>query len=100
MKFLKTKKANTAAIAGVTGLVSLAIVLVIYSIVASFGAEVVSDIQDDFTANTYEYNISESSLQGIDETAQKMPTVSKITVAAIIISIILAAFGGFVMMRR
>ena len=88
------------AVAGVTGLVSLAIVFVIYAIVSSYGAEIVSDTRDDFTANSVEYNISQNSLDGIDATAEKMPTVGRIVVAAIIITVILAAFGGFVMMRR
>jgi len=88
------------AVAGVTGLVSLAIVFVIYAIVSSYGAEIVSDTGDDFTANSVEYNITQNSLDGIDATAEKMPTVGRIVVAAIIITVILAAFGGFVAMRR
>lgn len=87
------------AVAGVTGLVSLAIVFVIYAIVSSYGAEIVSDTGDDFAANSVEYNITQNSLSGIDATAEKMPTVGRIVVAAIIITVILAAFGGFVAMR-
>ena len=92
-------KENQAAITGVTALVSLAIVLVVYAIVTSFGAQVVGDINSDFTANSYEDNISTKALEGMDVTADKLPTVARITVAAIIISIILAAFGGFVALR-
>ena len=88
------------AVAGVTGLVSLAIVFVIFAIVSSYGAEIVSDTADDFTADTIEYNITQNSLEGIGATAEKMPTVGRIVVAAIIITVILAAFGGFIMMRR
>jgi len=98
MKFNKKGQAG-GAIAGVTGLVSLAIVMVIYAIVSSYGAEIVADTRDDFTADSAEYNISQSSLEGIEVTAEKMPTVGRITVAAIIITIILAAFGSFVAMR-
>ena len=99
------------AVAGVTGLVSLAIVFVIYAIVSSYGAEIVSDTGDDFVTGVtgcnatgkelcgYEYNITQNSLSGIDATAEKMPTVGRIVVAAIIITVILAAFGGFVAMR-
>ena len=99
------------AVAGVTGLVSLAIIFVIYAIVSSYGAEIVGDTGDDFVTNTAgcnatvktacgtEYNITQNSLNGIDATAEKMPTVGRIVVAAIIITVILAAFGGFVMMR-
>lgn len=98
MKF--DKKGQTAgAVAGVTGLVSLAIVLVIFAIVASYGAEIVGDTRDDFVANSVEYNISTNSLSAIDVTSEKMPTVGRITVAAIIITIILSAFGAFVMLR-
>ena len=119
MKFNKKGQVR-GAIAGVTGLVSLAIVMVIYAIVSSYGAEIVVDTRDDFVTNVAncglnstggtggtigysacpsEYNISQSSLEGIEVTAEKMPTVGRITVAAIIITIILAAFGSFVAMR-
>ena len=52
------------------------------------------------TACGTEYNITQNSLDGLDATAEKMPTVGRIVVAAIIITVILAAFGGFVMMRQ
>ena len=98
MKF--DKKGQTAgAVAGVAGLVSLAIVLVIFAIVASYGAEIVGDTRDDFVADSVEYNISTGALNGIAVTSEKMPTVGRIAVAAIIITIILSAFGAFVMLR-
>ena len=96
---MKSKKGQTAAVAGVSSLIGLGIVLVIYGIVTSFGADIVTDIQGDFTASSIEYNISQQALEGIDETSQKLPTVSRVAVAAIIIGIILAAFGGFLGFR-
>lgn len=92
-------KRQMGAVAGVSTLVSLGIVLVVYGIVTSFGADVVSDVQDDFTANSYEYNISNDALEGIATTSEKLPTISSVAVAAIIIGIILTAFGGIAMSR-
>lgn len=87
------------AVAGVSTLVSLGIVLVVYAIVTSFGADVVSDVRDDFTAATYEHNISTDALEGIATTSEKLPTISSVAVAAIIIGIILTAFGGIAAVR-
>lgn len=98
MKFNKKGQA-ASAVNGVAGLVSLGIVLVVFAIVVSYGAEIVGDTRDDFVANSVEYNISSDSLEGIAVTADKLPTVGRITVAAIIIGIILSAFGAFVMLR-
>lgn len=107
---MKTKR-QAGAVAGVSTLISLGIVLVVYGIVTSFGADVVSDIQDDFVTNTAgcnatvtsscgtEYNISADALQGISTTSEKLPTISSVAVAAIIIGIILTAFGGIALTR-
>lgn len=95
MKF----KRQAGAVAGVSTLISLGIVLVVYGIVTSFGADVVSDVQDDFTENSVEYNISADALEGISTTSEKLPTISSVAVAAIIIGIILTAFGGVAMAR-
>ena len=98
MKF--DKKGQTGgAIAGVAGLVSLAIVMVIYAIVSSYGAQILGDTADDFVADSVEYNITQNSLEGIEVTSEKMPTVGRIVVAAILITVILAAFGSFVALR-
>jgi len=92
-------KKQAGAVAGVSTLISLGIVLVVFGIVVSYGADVVSDVQADFTADTVEYNISADSLEGISTTAEKLPTISSVAVAAIVIGIILSAFGGIAMTR-
>jgi hypothetical protein len=95
---MKTKN-QAGAVAGVSTLISLGVVLVVYGIVTSFGADIVGDIQDDFVENSTQYDIAGDALDGISTTSEKLPTISSVAVAAIIIGIILSAFGGVAMAR-
>ena len=99
---IKNRRGNISAggFAGVMGLASLALVFVVFGVVTTYGADITSELQDDFTANTYEYNISENSLEGMAEVSAKVPTIAKVVVGALIISILVSAFAGILVMRR
>lgn len=104
---------------GVTALISLAIVIVVVGLVAAFGADITSDIQDDYTGVTscglnasggtggtivytgcgFAYNNTEDALVGISETTERLDTVAVVVVAGIIITILVGAFA-FVLSRR
>lgn len=122
-------KRQLGAVAGVSTLVSLGLVLVVYAIVTSYGADVVGDVRDDIgtdscaarsdtftlyneSADTcynssgstsdvvhYGFNVSGDSLSGMANTSEKLPTISSVAVAAIIIGIIMTAFGGIAAVR-
>lgn len=75
-------------------LISGAIGLVVAGMVIAFGAQVTSDVQDDFTAATFEYNATDNALQGMDSLAGKLPSVGIILGAVVIIALLVAGFRG------
>ena len=52
------------------------------------GAEVLGEIRDDQTANSYERNATTEGLDALDELASWLPTIALIVAAAVIIGII------------
>lgn len=83
---------------GLTALISLALVIVVVGLIAAFGSDVTSDIQADFTTDSYEYNATQNALEGVSETTERLDTIAVVVVAGIIITVLVAAFA-FVMRR-
>jgi len=77
-------------------LAGLAIVFVVLTIILSFGATILDDIQDDQTDNDADWNASGKGLESLNTFADWLPTLALIVVAAVIIGIIVRyfAFGG------
>ena len=108
MRLAKKGNISVGGYAGVMGLVSLALVFVVFGIVATYGADITSDVQEDFCIDdngtcvnqSYEYNISEDALSGMAEVSAKVPTIAKVVVGALIISILVSAFAGILVMRN
>ncbi len=97
MNFLRSKRAQVgAATAGIAGLVSVVILLVVLGMTTTFGSDIIQDTQDDVTADSQAYNNSKDANEAIGVIADKSPTVSRVTIGAFIILILIAAFGGFI----
>lgn len=75
-------------------IIPVVIVLVVAGIVTSFGATILSDFQDDQTDDGYAYNATENALEGLDNLAGQFPNLALVVIAAIIVGVLLAAFGG------
>ena len=87
------KKKNSYDLKALAG---LAITFVVVTIVISFGATILDDIQDDQTENDSDYNATGKGLEALVTFADWLPTLALIVVAAVIIGIIVRyfAFGG------
>ena len=78
----------------VSALGTLAIILVVAAIVIAMGGQILDDIQDEFTPDTYAYNATSGGLEGIQTFSEWLDTVSLILVAAVVIGIIATSFGA------
>ena len=93
-------KKGQQLVQAIWGLVGLAIGLVVLAIVNGLGADILDDIMDDQTANDYDYNATKAGLEGIDKVAGFTKTVATVGVTAMIIMIIIGAFGGLMVQGR
>jgi len=92
-------------------LIPVGLVLVVAGIILSFGAQVTSDIGADqitgaagCNATTtagcgYDYNISQGSLEGQWNLANRMPTIGLVAAIVIVIGLLVSGFG-YLMGRR
>ena len=69
-------------------LLPIAMTLVVTGIGVTFGLTVMSDVSDDFTANSVEYNATEDAIAGVAKIPEKMPLIATVIVAAILIGIL------------
>ena len=76
---------------GVSDLLPFAIIVVVLGFVFSIGSDILTDLRTDQTTNSFAYNASTNALEGLDEGASWMPTISQVVVAAIIIGILISA---------
>ena len=78
----------------------LAAVIVVWGIFQAFGAQVTSEIRADFTVDTYEYNISQESLEGQYTLAKKQNTVALIGVVTIIIGLLMGIVAAVMLYTK
>lgn len=69
-------------------------IFVIMGVTRGLGADITQDFQDDQTAGSYSYNITQNSLAAQDELSSKDSTLVTIIVAVVFIGLLLAAFFG------
>lgn len=65
-----------------------AIAFVFIAIVIAVGADVLSDIQADQTADGYAYNATGSGLESLDTLGGWLPTIALVIAAAIVIGVL------------
>lgn len=80
----------------VESLAVLAIVFVVAAVAISMGAEILSGLDDQQTEDTYEDNITEEGLEGLNTFGDWLPTLAIVIMAAIVIGVLLTSFrfGG------
>jgi hypothetical protein len=72
---------------------SVAIILVVTGIIFALGLQVLGDTQDDMTSGSWEYNATESALEGVAEVPSKFPTIGVAIAAVVVIAIVASAFA-------
>lgn len=77
---------------GVQSLAVLAVLFVVASVTISMGAEILSGIDDEQTEDTYEDNITEEGLSGLDTMGGWLPTIAIVVMAAVVIGVLLTSF--------
>lgn len=109
-----------AAVAGLTALATVVILMVVLAMVSGFGSDIVQDTQDDFVTNVAycglnatggtanplytgcgaAYNNTVFGNQAIGNLTDKMPTLATVLIGAFIILILVSAFAVFGIARR
>lgn len=85
---------------GLGSLLSVVLIFVVAGLLAVFSLDILEDTQADMTANGAAYNATGDTIDGVAKIPAKMPTLGNVVIAAIIIGVLLAAFGGFMAYRQ
>lgn len=72
---------------------AVGIVFVVAGIILSFGATILTDLQDDQTADSWAYNITQKALESLQTFGDWLPTLALVVVAAIIIGVLFFYLG-------
>ena len=75
-------------------LLGIGFTLIVLGIGLAYGMDVMGDVRDDMTADTYEYNATTNSLEGVSKIPEKLPTISLVVVASVIIGILVTYLWG------
>jgi len=79
-------------------LASSALALVVAGLVMGYGAKVSSDVSADLTGSAQA--AADNATEGISRLAKQTPLVGTVLAAVVVITILLAGFGGFLTGRR
>jgi len=77
----------------INDLAPIAIAFVVIAFVVSMGAEIVQDLYDDQTTDSYAKNASGEGLESLEELGSWLPTLALVVVAAIIIGVLVTYLG-------
>lgn len=69
-------------------IIPIAIVLVVAGIAIALGQNVLTDFQDDQTANSYAYNATGDALEGNNTLSGYLPTIALVVAVAIVLGIL------------
>lgn len=71
-----------------TQLAPIGIAFVVIAFVISMGAEILQDLYDGQTANSYARNATSEGLESLEELGSWLPTLALVVIAAIIIGVL------------
>ena len=77
---------------GINVLPAVAIGLVVAAIVIAVGLNILGETQDEFTANTAEYNATADAIEGVAKLSGKLPLIGLAVASVVVITIIVVAF--------
>lgn len=61
-------------------------------VLLAFGLNVQTDVRDDFTSGSVEYNASQKAIEANSNLASKLPILGTIIIAAIVVGVLVKAF--------
>jgi len=70
----------------------VAVTFVALGVLLTFGLQVQTDVRDDFTSGTVEYNASTNAITANSNLSSKLPILGTIIIAAIVIGVLVKAF--------
>ena len=82
------KEKNEIAEFQVGDLLGIGMTLVVLGIGIAYGLQTMGEVQDDMTADSYEYNATQDGIEGVAKLPEKLPMIATIVVAAIVIGIL------------
>jgi hypothetical protein len=86
---MKSKK----GLLGLGQLAGIVLVLVTIGIMLVVGLRVESDLQDDFTENSTEWNAAEDTMEGLDNVAENQGLLGTIIIFGVILGVVVMAFA-------
>jgi len=69
-------------------LLGIGMTLVVLGIGLAYGLQVMSDVKEDMTSGTAEYNATNDAIVGVAKLPNKLPTIVTVIVASVIIGIL------------
>lgn len=95
---MQNRPVNTMkGVIGMESLVGFVVLLVVASLVAAFGAQILSSIQATMTGNSTAYNATGAGLTGIANLTGQFGNIGLIVAAVVIIGLLV---GGFMVFGR
>lgn len=96
----KTKKHLSETRQGFSGNLGGAVLGIgVAILIAAFVALILDNVNDTFTADSFEDNITDTGLETLDDMTDLIQPLGLVMIAVVIIGVLLGAFGG-VMRRR
>jgi len=93
---MKDKKGQVGGIQmGFYALMFMAVAIVVVVIINAFGADFVQGQQDDFTADTKAYNITDQGLDSLETLSEGTDDVTDVGIITIVLGLLVALIGIF-----
>ena len=91
MLFDKKAQATGGLVGTFSAVIGVSFILLILGIFQAYQADIVTDVQEDFTVNTFAYNVTVDNLEATQNLSEKQGTLTNIAIAVIIIAMLLIA---------
>lgn len=99
-RMTRSKKGIQAAVGALSALVTIGLLFVVWGISSAYGQKVMSDVGATFTAGGYAANTTENSQAAIQTLTSSGGTLANVIIAAVIITVLVAAFAGFIYAKQ
>lgn len=82
-----------AAIAGISALVTVVLLIVVAGVTNTVGVQLIDDLDDDFTAGSAEAHAAQNTTEALGNISKRMPLLSTALMFGLIITVVVAAFS-------
>ncbi len=90
------QKINLKGQLGLNQLAPLALTIIMAGIVIAYGLQMQGDVKNDFADDSLEYNATENAQTAAAKIPAKMPSLTNIALAILILGMIALGFGKFI----